>query len=283
MTLNQTDWSYWGTNIALAFALSLDSCFINAANATSLKKKRLLLLVVFSFVFGFAHFFMLILGYYFGQLFLDFTKDFTKWISFGILGFLGIKELVEELMELHLENMKKRAMKLKFNANSYIVDLFHRGVCSKHLRKVLKKKGALLMAMDVTTMIEFGVRSTQDAKELGRYLYHESSYHAKESLTDLIQIKKEKKSSNARFVMSVLLLLLSQALATSLDAAAAGLTFTSYSPSLALLTFGMIGVVIILMSIVGGLFGKFLGEKYEKIASIGLGLVFIALGIKALF
>jgi putative Mn2+ efflux pump MntP len=75
--------------------------------------------------------------------------------------------------------------------------------------------------------------------------------------------------------------LLAAALATSIDAAAAGITLDTLGVPVALAC-AAIGVVTALLCFVGALFGARIGIRFGDQAEIGGGLVLIALGVSIL-
>ena len=74
------------------------------------------------------------------------------------------------------------------------------------------------------------------------------------------------------------------AIATSIDALATGIVFRSFSFSTAklLLAVGFIGSVTFILTLLGALGGKKLGEKFRKHAEIIGGIVLVCIGAKIL-
>lgn len=70
-------------------------------------------------------------------------------------------------------------------------------------------------------------------------------------------------------------------IATSIDALAAGVTLGSLEIPVWLAT-GVVGFFSLLLALLGGHFGKRLGEQFGKRAELFGGLVLIALGVKSL-
>ena len=70
-------------------------------------------------------------------------------------------------------------------------------------------------------------------------------------------------------------------ISTSIDALAAGFTLPTLQVDWILTTI-CVGIVCFLLSMVGGLFGKLLGEKFGKRSELFGGLILIILGIKVL-
>ena len=74
------------------------------------------------------------------------------------------------------------------------------------------------------------------------------------------------------------------AIATSIDALATGIVFRSFSFSTGklLLAVGFIGSVTFILTLLGALGGKKLGEKFRKHAEIIGGIVLVCIGAKIL-
>lgn len=267
----------------LGLALSIDSFFVNAANGTSIKKKKVLTIIIFSFIFALMHIIMLSIGYYFGQLFVDFMSKYSKWISFILLLFIGFKSLIEQLLEIHSERMIKKEKAVCFNADAYIKKLHESGISNKQIKRQIKAIGNKLANLDLKTIMEFNLHDFNEAKVLGHYFIHYSKYHAKEAFEILIEEKQENKEKNSKYVLSLISLIMAQSFATSIDALAAGFTFTQYDVFLAYQLFAVITSIVFVMCLIAGFIGKFIGEKFEKGANIVSSLVIIGLGIKALF
>ncbi len=77
-------------------------------------------------------------------------------------------------------------------------------------------------------------------------------------------------------------MILVEGVATSIDALCIGFVYLDLIVSEALLVFGIIGIVTLVLSFICGFLGKFIGSILEKYASLISGLIFIAVGIKIL-
>ena len=91
--------------------------------------------------------------------------------------------------------------------------------------------------------------------------------------------EKEDESVDASFAVPVML---SLALATSIDALAVGVTYSMSDGNNVWLAAGLIGIITFILSAVGVKFGSKIGGKFEKIASIVGGAVLVLLGLKIL-
>ena len=74
-----------------------------------------------------------------------------------------------------------------------------------------------------------------------------------------------------------------QAIATSIDALAVGISFAVLRDEKIILNSAIIGIVALVLSYIGGLFGKKLGRFFQKSANCTGGIILICIGIKILF
>ena len=88
----------WINVVFMAIGLAMDCCAVSTVQGLTHKQwhPRALLMAA---IFGLFHMSMPIIGYYAGNLFLDFMKTYSPWIALGLLGFLGVKMIVESLHE----------------------------------------------------------------------------------------------------------------------------------------------------------------------------------------
>lgn len=275
---------FWGTGVLLAFALSMDSFCTSTIDGYDerTKKKRVFWIIFSALVFAVFHFMMPVIGYFFGSLFLEYIKDYTKWFSFGILVAIGLKGIIEELLEMHVEKMEKIAQSCNFDSSDYLKRMYAQGKSLKEIKKEFKVLGRALKKDE-----EHGIESLkyEDHKKchaLGVYLIHETRYLNERRLQEIVN-PEVKESDEKKDTLSFLLTLFLQALATSLDALAVGFSFVGTDIASALCMFALFFGVIFGMCVLGGFLGKLFGERYQRIANFIGAAVLILLGIKALF
>lgn len=75
--------------------------------------------------------------------------------------------------------------------------------------------------------------------------------------------------------------LLSLGFATSIDAFSVGLTFSLFKVNL-FIALSLIGIITFILSLIGVLIGKKIGNKYEKIAEVFGGVILIVMSLKFL-
>ena len=90
-------------------------------------------------------------------------------------------------------------------------------------------------------------------------------------------LNKEDKKDDSLKVKGMLIL----AIATSIDALAAGITFAFFNVNI-VLSCTLIGVITSVISMIGVKIGNVFGNKYEKKAQILGGVILILLGVKIL-
>lgn len=281
---DQVSLIYWGESVVLALALSVDATCASAINATDerIKKKRILFIFVCALVFATFHFVMPVIGYSFGYLFVDKIEKYTKWISFAILVLIGLKGLIEQAMEIHMERMERLAKSVDFDGHQYIRKMVAEGKNLRTIKKEYAQLGRRLKKDEAHGIAELEYEDHAKCRALGVYLVHESRCLNKKMLEEIVNpeaINKEESKKILSFVGALLL----QALATSIDALAIGFSYADKEMGIALATFGIFFAGVFSMSLLGGFLGKLFGEKYQRIANILGSLVLVILGILALF
>ena len=86
--------------ILMGIGLAMDCCAVSTVQGLTQGKwhPRALLMAG---IFGLFHMGMPIIGYYAGNLFLDFMSRYAPWIALALLGFLGAKMIWESYHEDH--------------------------------------------------------------------------------------------------------------------------------------------------------------------------------------
>ncbi len=173
--------------IITAIALSIDAFSVSASSSAATKSKPIYDFLI-PLSFGFFQALMPFIGYHSTLLFSVYIKRFDHWIAFGLLGFIGLKMIID----------------------AYKMNKGHEVISEMNVSKLL--------------------------------------------------------------VLSV---------ATSIDALAAGIGFAVLNIDI-LPVILMIGSITLILSYVGVKFGKFIGNKNQKIATFIGGTVLIAIGVKIL-
>jgi len=90
----------WLNVILMGVGLAMDCCAVSTVQGLTQGRwhPRALLMAG---IFGLFHMGMPIIGYYAGNLFLDFMSRYAPWIALALLGFLGAKMIWESYHEDH--------------------------------------------------------------------------------------------------------------------------------------------------------------------------------------
>ena len=94
----------WINVIVMGIGLAMDCCAVSAVQGLNQRSwhPRALLMAI---IFGVFHAGMPIIGYFAGNLFVNFMQTYAPWIALGLLGFLGVKMIWESDRE-HKEEEK---------------------------------------------------------------------------------------------------------------------------------------------------------------------------------
>lgn len=270
-----------------ALGLSVDSFCATAVDAVNLKTKhKWVMVTVICAVFAIFHFVMPTIGYFIGAPFMDTISPYVSWISFAILVFLGLKGLVSVFTEWHVSREEAIGEKYGFEARKHILELDESGYSIEEIKRILKaqadsmEKGELPADWCGCGNLE----TPEQMKDLSRYLKHLALWISKKKLKEMKEPVDETKKAH-RNVWTILSTVVVQAFATSLDALAVGFTYAAsgIAYSEAWQIFIIFTAVVFCMCMLGGVLGRFLGEKSQRWANIAGSLVLIGLGIKALF
>ena len=83
--------------ILLAFALSMDAFAVAICAGLSMSKISVGKMVIVGLYFGCFQAVMPLIGYLTASLFTDRIFEYSHWIAFGLLGFLGVKMIIDSL------------------------------------------------------------------------------------------------------------------------------------------------------------------------------------------
>ncbi|MGD9605627.1 MAG: manganese efflux pump MntP family protein [Bacilli bacterium] len=179
--------NYWEI-IIIGIGLSMDAAAVSLCNGLMDKKMKIGKALLIATLFGVFQGMMPILGYYLGSLFNGFLKNITIFISSGILVFLGIKMVFEELkhkndlcmvsttpmlfwqafatsMDAFLVGLTFVLMSVPIYDSSIIIALVTIGICfiaillGRRFGNILKNKailfgGVILMGIGIKILVE---------------------------------------------------------------------------------------------------------------------------------
>ena len=90
----------WINVIIMGIGLAADCCAVSTVQGLTQRKWHPRALMMAG-IFGLFHMCMPIIGFYAGNLFLDFMSRYAPWIALALLGFLGGKMIWESYHEDH--------------------------------------------------------------------------------------------------------------------------------------------------------------------------------------
>ena len=93
---------YFLTGVGLA----MDAFAVSICKGLEQKKFKVLNMIIIAFLFGFFQFGMPIIAYFCCRGIVDYIESFDHWIAFVLLSFIGIKMIIECLMEYKKEKSK---------------------------------------------------------------------------------------------------------------------------------------------------------------------------------
>lgn len=81
--------------VLTAIALSADAMSVSISNGIAVKKLEAKSVILMAVLFGGFQFLMPVLGWLLGQTVSGLIESFDHWIAFALLGFIGIKMVIE--------------------------------------------------------------------------------------------------------------------------------------------------------------------------------------------
>lgn len=102
-----------------------------------------------------------------------------------------------------------------------------------------------------------------------------------------IRINKKEENSESKKIKEEVkrisfLKILIEGIATSIDALCIGFIYIAYSINEALIIFGIIGIITLILSFLAGILSKFFLNRFSKYASLITAFIFLLVGIKIL-
>ena len=91
------DFQFFMTSIVLGIGLAMDACAVSMTNGLRENKMNIRKILFISFMFGLFQGFMPFIGYLVGCQFINYIEGVLPWIALGILGFLGIKMIIDAI------------------------------------------------------------------------------------------------------------------------------------------------------------------------------------------
>ena len=182
------------TGIGLGIGLAMDAFAVSMSNGLKENKMKLKKILLIAITFGIFQGVMPLIGYLVGYSLIEYIDKFVPWIALALLGFLGIKMIIDGIKEIKDGNKDD-------------------DVC--HCENCLSVK-----------------------------------------------------------------VLLVQAIATSIDALSAGLSFSNYKIIDAVIVVSIVAIITTIICIAGVYIGKKFGTKLSKYAAFIGGAVLIIIGLE---
>ncbi len=89
--------TYLIESFSLGVGLAMDACAVSMTNGLSAPKMKKSKMILIALAFSLFQTAMPLIGYFAGQLFVDFITKFIPYIALVLLGFIGINMLIEGL------------------------------------------------------------------------------------------------------------------------------------------------------------------------------------------
>lgn len=182
------------TGIGLGIGLAMDAFAVSMSNGLKENKMKLKKILLIAITFGIFQGVMPLIGYLVGYSLIDYIDKFVPWIALALLGFLGIKMIIDGIKEIKEGNKDDE-------------------VCP---------------------------------------------------CENCLSIK----------------VLLVQAIATSIDALSAGLSFSNYKLIDAVIVVSIVAIITTIICVAGVYIGKKFGTKLSKYASFIGGAILIIIGLE---
>ena len=85
------------TGIGLGIGLAMDAFAVSMSNGLKCNKIGLSKTILIAFTFAFFQAAMPLIGYFVGHVFISYIEKFLPWIALLLLGFLGVKMIIDAL------------------------------------------------------------------------------------------------------------------------------------------------------------------------------------------
>ena len=109
------DFNFYMQSILFGFGLAADASAVSMANGLEENKMKPHKMLLTAFMFAFFQAVMPLIGYFVGHAFIDYIEPFIPWIALILLGFLGIKMIIDGIKKKEdKEKIKKLTIKTIF-------------------------------------------------------------------------------------------------------------------------------------------------------------------------
>lgn len=229
------------TVLALALGLSMDAFAVSICKGLSLKKAGFREACIVGLWFGIFQGLMPLVGYFLGISFRDLIASYDHWIAFGLLLVIGLNMIKEAIEDWKSTSSQKSASSI--NASNHSIPCVHH-----------EDNGS-------------ADQSTAPCEPNGGI----------SEVASPAPCEHHKSDGNPLAFRTML----TMAIATSIDALAAGLSLAMIGQNIWSAS-AVIALVTFLLSAAGVKVGSLFGNKYEAKAQLVGGVILILLGVKIL-
>src|SRR5574344_209485 len=93
--------------LILSVTMAVDCMCLGASDGILENKMKISKMIIIALVFGIMQGLMPTIGFFLGYLIKDYISSFIPWIAFSILLFLGLKSIIEAIIDIKKENKIK--------------------------------------------------------------------------------------------------------------------------------------------------------------------------------
>ncbi|MFA6755398.1 MAG: manganese efflux pump [Bacilli bacterium] len=93
--------------LILSVTMAVDCMCLGASDGILENKMKISKMIIIALVFGVMQGLMPTIGFFLGYLIKDYISSFIPWIAFTILMFLGLKSIIEAIIDIKKENKIK--------------------------------------------------------------------------------------------------------------------------------------------------------------------------------
>lgn len=262
--------------------LAMDAFAVSICKGLEQKKLNVINMLIIALFFGFFQFAMPVIAYFCCRGFSGYIESYDHWIAFGLLVFIGLKMIIECVVEYIKE---KRKLDTNQPINNNMLNISSVPTDNKTNKNTSDNKNLNVnnkfSKKDVTNTLEVNNKTSQSkitenfkTNNKEQIVLQQGSNTKLENNNSEINISSNSQKLNLKelFVLAI---------ATSIDALVVGITIALTNTNIFLAS-GIIGIVTFVICCVGVLIGTFFGSKFKTTAEIFGGVILILIGLKIL-
>lgn len=262
--------------------LAMDAFAVSICKGLEQKKLNVVNMLIIALFFGFFQFAMPILAYFCCRGFYSYIESYDHWIAFGLLVFIGLKMIIECVVEYIKEKKKIDTNQLinnnMLNNNKGLVDnKINSNACDNKSLSVNNKFGN----NEITNDLEVNNKISKSKTTENLKTNNKKQIVLQQDSNIKLENNNSEKNASGNIQKLNLKELFVLAVATSIDALVVGITLALTNTNIFLAS-GIIGIVTFVICCVGVLIGTFFGSKFKTTAEIFGGVILILIGLKIL-